>query len=88
MLFNLGHTVCTPAALRFCQEHGINLLHLFARHASGDWGDLDAADVQSNVQAIQHDLRLFSAYQFPQGKVWVITEADRSSTCALLAEEY
>jgi len=33
--------------------------------------------------------RLLSAYRLRDGsKVWIITEADRSSTCILLPEEY
>jgi hypothetical protein len=36
--------------------------------------------------------RLFSSYHYdpaiPDGKVWIITEADRSSTCILLPEDY
>ncbi len=32
--------------------------------------------------------RLFSAYDTPEGRLWIITEADRSSTCVLLPEEY
>jgi hypothetical protein len=32
--------------------------------------------------------RFFSAYETEAGKVWIITEADRASTCILLPEEY
>lgn len=88
MLFELGNVVSTPGALRFCEDHHIDPLVLLRRHASGDWGDLDQEDVQSNVQAINHDLRVFSSYKIGDGKVWIITEADRSSTCLLLPYEY
>jgi len=87
-LFNLGKVVATPAALQFCKQHKINPLALLGRHIGGDWGDLSEADVAANVHAIQHDLRLFSSYAVGGGKVWVITEADRSSTCLLLPEDY
>jgi len=40
------------------------------------------------VQALQHDLRLFSSYKIGDGKVWVITEADRSVTTVLLPDDY
>jgi hypothetical protein len=34
-------------------------------------------------------LRIFSAFKTAKGmKIWVITEADRSSTTTLLPEEY
>ena len=87
-LFKLGSIVATPGALQFCKEHSIDTLGLIGRHVGGDFGDLDADDVAANVHGIKHDLRVFSAYQFKHGKVWVITEADRSSTCLLLPSEY
>lgn len=87
-LFKLGQVVATPGALQFCEVNKINPLLLLGRHLGGDWGDLDAVDVAANVHAVQHDLRIVSVYKFEAGKVWVITEADRSSTCLLLPEEY
>jgi len=87
-LFKLGSVVATPGALQFCEENSIDLLALIGRHAGGDFGDLDADDVAANVHGIKHDLRVFSSYQFKQGKVWIITEADRSATCLLLPDEY
>lgn len=87
-LFNLGQVVATPGALQFCEQHSINPLLLLGRHSGGDWGDLTAQDVKANVEAVQHDLRILSSYKIGNGKVWVITEADRSSTCVLLPDEY
>lgn len=87
-LLELGRTVATPAALRVCEAQGVQPMTLLRRHAGGDWGDLCAADVQANVEAIQHGLRVLSSYALGQDKIWVITEADRSSTCLLLPEEY
>lgn len=86
--FKLGSVIATPGALQFCETHKVNPLLLLGRHIAGDWGDLSEADVAANVQAIEHDLRIFSSYKCGQGKVWVITEADRSSTCILLPDEY
>jgi hypothetical protein len=31
---------------------------------------------------------LLEAYETPWGRIWVITEADRASTCVLLPGEY
>lgn len=88
MLLTLGRTVATPGALAFCAQHQIDHFQLMLRHAAGDWGDLSADDVAANVAAIQYGGRVFSSYVFPQGKVWIITEADRASTCLLLPDEY
>lgn len=87
-LFKLGQVVATRAAMQFCQKNSVNPLLLIGRHLGGDWGDLAAADVAANVQALQHDLRLFSSYKIGDGKVWVITEADRSVTTVLLPDDY
>jgi hypothetical protein len=42
-----------------------------------------------NGLAVTHGERILSAYALSDGtRIWVITEADRSSTCILLPEEY
>lgn len=42
-----------------------------------------------NDHAVRAGERAFSAYLLASGvKLWIITEADRSSTCVLLPEEY
>lgn len=87
-LFRLGRVVITRAALTFCEVNDVDAADLVRRHAGGDWGDLTREDVDANVTAVRHDLRIFSSYNLPVGKVWVITEADRSSTCVLLPEDY
>ncbi len=84
--FELGVVCATPGAIL---ELGPALIaEVLARHASGDWGDLGTFDRQQNERALRIGARLFSSYETPWGKVWIITEADRSSTCILLSEEY
>ena len=88
-LFKMGKLVATSGAIAFCDKHSINIISLVRRHLRGDWGDLDAEDKASNDEAVQtEDARILSMYQFRQGKIWIITEADRSSTCVLLPDEY
>jgi len=77
------------------EQAGVNPMDLLARHAFGDWGDwgdLCEEDREANRQAVAHGGRVFSSYEVGTGlnatKVWVITEADRSSTCCLLPGEY
>ena len=87
--FPLGQLLTTPAALDALQDVGLTPLALLARHAAGDWGDLDPEDGQLNERALQGGGRLFSAYRFAAGsKVWIITEADRAATTVLLPDEY
>ena len=86
----LGHLVATPGALDAAGEHGVDLLALVRRHASGDWGDVCAADAQANDLAADPALaaRVLSAYDTAAGRLWIITEADRSATTVLLPGEY
>ena len=88
-LFTLGQVVATPGALKAIEASGDSLSSYVARHQSGDWGEVDAHDRKENDLSLEHGFRLMSVYSLSTGvKVWVITEADRSSTCILLPEEY
>lgn len=85
--FALGRLVATPNAL--AQVPSDELLAALARHASGDWGDVCPEDWQANEQALSEGFRLLSAYHTKTGtKFWIISEADRSATTALMPEDY
>ena len=87
--FPLGRVVATPGALAVLERNQVAPFTFLARHQIGDWGDLDADDRAENEFSLQQGFRLLSAYTLPDGsRIWVITEADRSSTCILLPEEY
>ena len=84
--FPLGQIVITPNALgKLASDEILNALD---RHAQGDWGDLDKDDKLENDIALENGFRILSAYQSNGIKFWIITEADRSSTCVLLPEDY
>ena len=86
----LGQVVATPGALEALADAGVFPMELLRRHHRGDWGTVDAHDKRMNDRAAKNgDERILSAYVLTDGtKVWIITEADRSSTCILLPEEY
>jgi len=87
--FPLGTIVATPGALNALQEAGDNPARYLNRHRRGDWGDLPPGDRQANLQALVSGQRLLSAYHLSNhGRIWIITEADRSATTILLPEEY
>jgi hypothetical protein len=87
--FPLGQIVATPGALEALKKTGQSSAEFLHLHVSGDRGDLCAEDKQSNEEALNDGGRIFSAYNLNDGtKIWVITEADRSSTCVLLPSEY
>ncbi len=55
----------------------------------GDWGELGADDAAENQLALSEGFRLVSSYSVSATlKMWIITEADRSSTCILLPSDY
>lgn len=88
-LFSLGKIVATPGALAAFKVAGESPTILLDRHIRGDWGDCNAEDSEANDRAVIDGGRVLSAYQLGTGvRIWVITEADRSSTCLLLPEEY
>ena len=84
----LGRVVATPGALDFVGRHGVDLLGLLLRHETGDWGDVCADDARANDRTLDAGARVLSAYETPGGRVWIITEADRSATTVLLPSEY
>lgn len=83
----LGQVVATPAALGVLTQPDI--VAALRRHASGDWGDVDAHDRAANDDALKAGERLLSVYRSANGTTfWVITEADRSATTVLLPSDY
>lgn len=87
--FQAGQIVMTPGALDLAVK-GADLLTCMIRHLSGDWGDLCDSDKQANDKGLEATsvTRLLSAYETEHGKIWIITEIDRSATTILLPEEY
>lgn len=85
--FPLGQTVITPGARDTLDP--ADTWSALQRHASGDWGDCCPEDWQENEFSLDKYLRLFSVYHDRNGtKFWIITDADRRSTCILLPDEY
>lgn len=91
--FPLGMFHATSALLEALGDHAEDALQMaLNRHATCDWGELDGHDRHVNDAALHFGGRLLSAYdhQGQRGTVcfWIITEADRSATTALLPREY
>jgi hypothetical protein len=88
-LFPLGRLVATPGALAALERSGDSAQALVARHSRGDFGECGPDDWSANERAIRDGERIFSVYVLRDGtKLWLITEADRASTCLLLPSEY
>ena len=84
----LGQVLATPGVLAIEGCDVLSMSELLSRHASGDWGDLCEEDKRDNDFAVADGDRVLSAYRLGGEKVWIITEADRSSTTILLPCEY
>lgn len=88
-LFELGQIVSTPGAIALMEKVRANASELLNRHVAGDFGDCCPEDLEANEQAVENEERVFSVYKLIEDQtVWIITEADRSSTCILLPSEY
>ncbi|QXI31558.1 hypothetical protein HU752_020000 [Pseudomonas vanderleydeniana] len=91
LFFPPGQVVATKAVHALMKQRRLEASVYVNRHLTGDWGDLGDEDKQSNEYALEHGLRLFSAYNIDtegEDKLWIITEADRSCTTLLLPSEY
>lgn len=92
--FQLGRLLITPGAQNSLKKTGESVWTYFARHAQGDWGEVDAEDAALNDEALKDGSRLLSAYHLKDGtKIWAISEAEddngqREATTILLPEEY
>lgn len=96
----LGRFVVSSTIAEFARAEpafGAYLLECVTRHQRGDWGDVDPEDRRLNDLAHRAgDARILSVYRLPgdflrlapDGKFWLITEADRSATTALWPSDY
>jgi hypothetical protein len=85
-LFEMGRCMATDGAIEKigfakCRE-------LLTRHRDNDWGELCEDDTKLNEEALAYGNRIFSCYTVDDEKFYVITEADRSVTTVMLADEY
>ncbi|MGU1255272.1 hypothetical protein ACSER3_11755 [Pseudomonas aeruginosa] len=91
LLFSPGQVVMTAAVSHLVETGQLNPAPLLNRHLAGDWGTLDQEDWNTNQRALKFGDRLLSSYDIDAGgesRLWIITEADRSSTTLLLPSDY
>lgn len=93
VLFALGQTYATPAAVDLLRTAQVSPVDLLAEHQAGVWGDLDAEDAKANNLAVTTGARILSVRKLGAERIYVITEAAdddglRASTTILLCSEY
>ena len=87
--FALGQTYITPGAEEALMIAGQTEIEFLRRHMSNDWGEASDEDARENELSLKEGFRLLSAYRTVRGqRLWIITEADRSSTTILTPDEY
>jgi hypothetical protein len=87
-LFSLGRGVSKPGALDLLDRAGISATAYLTRHQTRNFGTLSPPDLHENHVAITYGQQIFSAYDIGHERLWVIKEADRSSTTLSLPSEY
>lgn len=89
--FMLGRIVWTRKINDLVAESGKfakEICNIMNRYCGKDWGEMSEEDKELNNKTITCNERVFASYQTSQGKVYVITEWDRSITTILFASEY
>lgn len=93
--FEVGRVEVTKAAEQLARRlygnvgASARLAGMLARHAQGDWGDLNADGKNHNEENLVNRGRLFSAYDVGSGdEFWIITEANRHKTVIMLPTDF
>ena len=64
------------------------LFGILRKHYGGNKGDLDLCDEKEKELYLANCDRMVSAYIYKAGKIWMVTESDRSVTIVLLPREH
>lgn len=69
-------------------KFNLEYMSAFIRYCQMDWGDMCMADKRMNDDAVRNgNDRIFAAYNTSRGKIYIITECDRSATTVLFEKE-
>ncbi|MEJ7863171.1 MAG: hypothetical protein WKF90_16200 [Pyrinomonadaceae bacterium] len=89
VLFPLGEIYLTIGVQEALEESNQMPNEFLAKHQSGNWGLVCEDDRQENELSVKEGFRILSAYKTDRDvKIWVITEACRSSSTILLPDDY
>lgn len=91
MNFELGNVVLTygvSEAIKSSMNFEKEIIESLTRHCNKDWGELSGNDRAMNEEALLTGDQIFSAYTTSKGKIYIITEYDRSITTVLFCSEY
>ena len=90
--FNLGILTMTRTVndtIADSEQFAIEIMAVLRRYTSCDWSDMCREDRTLNDSAVKSGLdRIVAAYGTSEGKIYIITEWNRSYTTIMFAEEY
>lgn len=87
-LFQLGRLVATPGAIELMTLTETSPLELAAMHVSGDWGECDPQDAQTNNEAVRSGGRVMSVYRLPLiSKAAELDETGKSEASQALEDD-
>ena len=90
--FEIGTLVFTRTindAIADNEKFAEEITSALRRYINAEWGDLSLSDKKANDNAVKTgDDRILAAYHTTNGKIYIITEWDRSYTTILFAYEY
>ncbi|MHA2064070.1 MAG: hypothetical protein ACXABY_06785 [Candidatus Thorarchaeota archaeon] len=87
MLLKPGQVQVSQGAMKLA-EQGVDIYALLQRHVNGDWGELTTREKWENDQSADFGFMVHSVYETHAGKLWIMTDADRSITRLHLPSEY
>lgn len=85
---NPGRIMITPGAKNCCLKYEIDIIGLVNRHISGDWGNIDQQDKETNKNNLLNKNMIMSSYDIGKNRIWIITDPGWETTTILLPEEY
>ena len=90
--YSLGKVVMTNGINSKMAENkkfSDEIMNCFKKYMVCDWGDICNEDKEMNDNALRTGTaRVLAAYNTSEGRVYIITEQDRSYTTILFADEY
>ena len=90
-MFDTGKVVLTQGISNKMTDSNrfyTQVIKALERYKKEDWGEICEEDKMSNDMAVKYGDRILASYETINGKIWIITEWDRSYTTILFPEEY
>jgi len=91
-LFALGEVVMTSGVVELIDRYNLNPEDYLNKHVHGDWHEMGEEHERRNLESVQLGLSILSSFtlagDFPERRICVMTQADRSVTTLFLPMEY